>query len=74
MFHVVLDLEGMVCKGFCLLSLSVSQLPNEVANLNVAGLFWDCGLGYLLPHYGLKVLGKRVRTKLIATHLKPAYA
>ena len=36
------------------------------------GPFWDCGLGYLLPHYGPKVLGRRVKTGLIATHLKPA--
>ena len=36
------------------------------------GPFWDCGLGCLLPHYGPKVLGRRVKTSLIATHLKLA--
>ena len=39
MFHVALDLGGMVCDGFRLLSLSISLLPSEVANLNVVGLF-----------------------------------
>ena len=38
MFRVVLDFGGMVCKGFCLLSLFISQLPNGVANLNMVGL------------------------------------
>ena len=39
MFRVVLDFGGIVCEGFRLLSLSISQLPNKVANLNVVGLF-----------------------------------
>ena len=39
MFHVALDLRGMVCEGFRLLSLSISLLPSEVDNLNVVGLF-----------------------------------
>ena len=33
--------------------------------------FCDCELGYLLPHYDPKVLGKRVMTDLAATHPKP---
>ena len=39
MFRVALDFGGMVCESFRLLSLSISQLLNEVANLNVVGLF-----------------------------------
>ena len=39
MFRVALDLGGMVCKGFHLLSMSVSRLSNGVANLNVVGFF-----------------------------------
>ena len=39
---------------------------------NCGGPFWDYGLGCLLPHYHPKVLGKRVRTDPIATHLEPA--
>ena len=39
MFCVILDFGGMVCEGFYLLSLSISQLSNEVANLNVVGLY-----------------------------------
>ena len=39
MFHVVLDFGGIACKGFYLLSLSVSQLSSGVVNLNVVGLF-----------------------------------
>ena len=38
MFRVVLDLGGMVYKGFGLLSQSFSQLPNGVTNLNMVGL------------------------------------
>ena len=34
------------------------------------GPFCDCGLGYLLPRYSPKVLGRRVKTNLIATHPK----
>ena len=33
MFRDVLDFGGIACEGFCVLSLSVSQLPSEVANL-----------------------------------------
>ena len=40
----------------------------------VIGLFHNYRLGYLLPRYGLMVLGRRVRTGLIATHPKPACA
>ena len=36
--------------------------------------FCDCGLACLLPHYGPKVLGRRVRIGSIATHLRPACA
>ena len=39
MFRVVLNFEGIACEGFYLLPLFVSQLPSEVANLNVVGLF-----------------------------------
>ena len=38
------------------------------------GPFWDVRLGYLLLHWGLSVLGRRVRTGPIATHLGPACA
>ena len=38
------------------------------------GPFWDCGLGYLLPHYGPKVLDRKVRIGPIATYLEPACA
>ena len=43
MFRVALDLRGIAYKGFCLLSLSFSQLPSEVANLNVVGLYVTTG-------------------------------
>ena len=33
MFHVILDFGGIACEGFCVMSLSVSQLPSGVANL-----------------------------------------
>ena len=39
MFRVVLDFGSIAFEGFCVLSLFVSQLPSEVANLNVVGLF-----------------------------------
>ena len=74
MFRVALDLRGIACKGFRPLSLSFSQLPSGVTNLNVVGLFSNCTLGCLLPHYGPNVLGRRVETGLIATHPKPACA
>ena len=38
------------------------------------GPFCTFGLGCLLLHCGPSVLGRRVRTGLIATHLGPAYA
>ena len=37
MFCVVLDFRGICLQGF--LSLFASQLPSEVANLNLVGLF-----------------------------------
>ena len=40
----------------------------------VVGLLWDVELGYLLLHWGLSVLGRRVRTGPIATHFDPACA
>ena len=39
MFHVVLNFKDIACEGFYLLPLFVSQLPSEVANLNMVGLF-----------------------------------
>ena len=33
MFRVILDFRGIACEGFCVLSLSVSQLPSGVINL-----------------------------------------
>ena len=33
MFHIILDFGGIVYEGICVLSLIVSQLPSEVANL-----------------------------------------
>ena len=50
MFRVVLDFGGIVRKGLCVLSLFVSQLPSEVANCNVVGLFCNVGLGCLLRY------------------------
>ena len=32
-FRIIVDFGGIVCKGICVLSLFVSQLPSEVANL-----------------------------------------
>ena len=37
MFRVVLDFWGICLQGF--MSLFASQLPSEVANLNLMGLF-----------------------------------
>ena len=53
------------------------DLNLKITNMNiisVVGLFRNCGLDYLLPHYGLMVLGRRVRTGLTATHPKPTCA
>ena len=50
MFRVVLDFGGIVRKGLCVLSLFVSQLPSEVANCNVVGLFCNVGLSCLLRY------------------------
>ena len=49
-FRVVLDFGGIVCEGLYVLPLSVSQLPNRVANCNVVGLFCNVRLGYLLRY------------------------
>ena len=43
MFYVALDLGGIACEGFHLLSLSFSQLPSRAANVNVVGLFATAG-------------------------------
>ena len=40
--------------------------------LIVVGLFCNCRLDCLLPHYGPMVLGRRVKTSLTATQPKPA--
>ena len=40
----------------------------------VVGFFCNCRQGCLLPRYGPIVLGRRVRTDLIATNPKPACA
>ena len=47
MFRVVLDLGGICLWG--LLSLSASQLPSGVANLNIVGLF--AMLGWAASYY-----------------------
>ena len=47
---------------------------NKTHLLICGGSFCNCGLGCLLPRYGLKVLGRRVRIGLAATHLKPVCA
>ena len=74
MFRVVLDLGGMVCKGFCLLSLSISQLSSGVANLNVVGLFEIVGWAASCHTTAQRFFGRRVRTGPIATHLELACA
>ena len=49
-FCVVLDFDGIVREGLCVLSLSVSQLPSRVANCNVVGLFCNVRLGCPLQY------------------------
>ena len=55
LFRVVLDFGGICLWG--LLSLSASQLPNGVTNLNVVGLFVILGLDYLLLYWRPKYSG-----------------
>ena len=43
MFRVVFDLGGITCEGFIYHPFFFSQLPNEVTNLNVVGLFYILG-------------------------------
>ena len=43
MFCVALDLGSTAYEGFHLLSLSFSELPSKVTNLNVVGFFATMG-------------------------------
>jgi len=43
MFCVALDLGSIAYEGFHLLSLSFSELPSRVTNLNVVGFFTTVG-------------------------------
>ena len=44
---------------------------NKTHLLSCGGSFCNCGLGCLLPRYGLMVLGRKVKTGLTAIHTKP---
>ena len=68
MFRVALDLGGIFLRRP--LSLSVSQLPSEVANL----MWWAflCSLGLPSTVLGLSVLIKGVETGPTETQLDPA--
>ena len=72
MFCIVLDFGGIVYEGFCVLSLSFSQLPNEVANCKVMGLV--CNVVLLSTALGSSFLDIGVGTGPTRTHLSPAYA
>ena len=70
MFRVILDFGGIICEGFYVLPLSVSQLPSEVANCKVVGLV--CNVGLLLTTLGPSFLDKGVGTGPTGTNLGPA--
>ena len=72
MFRVILDFGGIVCEGFCVLSLSVSQLPSGVANFKVVGLI--CNVRLLPTILGPSFLDKEVGTGPTETHLGSACA
>ena len=72
MFRVILDFGGIVCEGFCVLSLSVSQLLSGVANFKVVGLI--CNVRLLPTILGPSFLDKGVGTGPTETHLSPACA
>ena len=67
MFCVVLDFGGIVCEGFYVLSLFVSQLPSGVINCKVVGLV--CNVRLLPTTLGPSFLDKGVRTNPTGTHL-----
>ena len=67
MFRVVLDFGCIVYEGFCVLSLSVSQLPSGVTNCKVAGLV--CNVGLLPTALSPSFLDKGVGTGPTGTHL-----
>ena len=66
-FRVVLDFGGIVCKGFFVLSLYAPQLPSEVANCKVVGLFCNAELPPTMLGPGF--LDKEVGIGPITTHL-----
>ena len=72
MLCVVLDFGGIVCEGFYVLSLSVSQLPSGVINCKVVGLV--CNVRLLPTTLGPSFLDKGVGTGQTRTHLGPACA
>ena len=67
MFRVVLDFGGIACEGFCPLSLSVSQLPNGVADCKV----WGCAssVGLLPAALGPSFLNKGIGIGPAATQV-----
>ena len=71
MFHVALDLGGMVCEGFRLLSLSISLLPSEVDNLNVVGLFEIVVWATSYHITAQRFYGRTLPTKTISRPLMP---
>ena len=68
MFYIALDLGGICLRGP--LSLSISQLPSEVANL----MWWAflCSIGLPPTVLGPSVLIKGVETGPTETQLGPA--
>ena len=70
MFRIALDLRGICLRRP--LSLFVSQLPSEVANL----MWWAflCSIGLPPTVLGPSVLSKRVETGLTGTQLGLACA
>ena len=72
MFRVVLDFGGIVCKGFYVLSLYVSQLPSGVSNCKVVGLI--CNVRLLPTTLGPSFLDKEIGTNPTGTHLGSACA
>ena len=65
--------RGHNLQGLYLLSLSFSQLPRGVANLKVVGLLC-LRLDYSYCTMTLWFWGRRVRTGLVKTHPRLAYA
>ena len=64
--------QKKILKNQIIHSLEIIETKQNI--YDCGGPFSDYELGYLLPCYCPKVQGKRVKTDLIATHLKPACA